>query len=75
MRKLQGRLQSDYRKIMGRRQEDDWKSTVRFRSGSSRNDGPFREASAKPARLREATAVQLPCSGSGSQSLSSPPFV
>ena len=48
--KSTGRLQSDCRKIMGRRQQDDRKSTVRFRSGLARNDGPFREAFAKHPR-------------------------
>ena len=50
-----GRLPSDYRKIMGRQQEDDRKSAVRFRLGFTKSDGTFsrslcpREASAKPA--------------------------
>ena len=43
-----------YDKTTGRLQEDDRKSTVRFRPAFARNDGTFSR------RLRKATAVQLP---------------
>ena len=53
---------------MRRRQEDDRKSTVRFRRGFARQDGMFCEASAKPPRSHRCPTSMLrpfeaqPCS-------------